>query len=193
MTEDGLRLLIEAIVMISAVVVIGGAGYFVVAQARRKAPATWQQMEDRYDRQQKRLDDALHRLDEAWQRIDQLETEMDDLRDERDSDHELMQAWIAYARKTTTRLKELTGEEPPPEPSAITRRRTGRAALTRFIEERFNVEEIDGLAFDLGVAADQLAGDTRSARSRALVQWAADRGRLAELRRRAEEARPYHL
>lgn len=186
-------LLAEALLVLAGLIIVGALSFYMVAQARRKAPATWQEMEDRYDRQQKRLDDTLQRLDKAFERIDQLETEMDDLRDERDADHELMQAWIAYARKTTARLKELTGEEPPPEPSSVPRRRTGRVALARWIEQRFSVEEIDGLAFEMGLSTDELSGETRAARARSLVQWAGDRSLLADLRRRVEAARPEHL
>lgn len=197
-------LLSEVVLVLAGLIIVSAMSFYMVAQARRKAPATWQEMEDRYDRQQKRLDDALQRLDVAWVRIDQLETEMDDLRDERDADHELMQAWIAYARKTTAQLRELaslfeqvTGQkppqEPPPEPSDVPRRRTGRVALARYIEQRFSVEEIDGLAFELGLSADELSGGTRSTRARSLVQWAGDRSLLADLRRRVEKARPEHL
>lgn len=185
-------LLSEVLLVLAGMIIVSALSFYMVAQARRKAPATWQEMEDRYDRQQKRLDDTLQRLDKAFERIDQLEAEIDELREGRAGDHELLQSWIAYARKTTARLKELTGEEPPPEPSAKPPR-TGRATLSRLIGQRFNVDEIDGLAFELGLEKDELSGDTRAARARALVSWAADRGLLSELGRRVEAARPEHL
>lgn len=194
MASDGIRLIIEAVFFVAGMLIIGALGFYAVAAARRKAPASWQQMEDRYDRQQRRLDDALERLDAAFTRIDQLEAEMDDMRDERDADHELMQEWIAYARSHTARLKALTGEEPPPEPQARPkRRRNGRVTLARLIANRFSVDEIDGLAYDFGLAKDELTGDTREARARALAQWASDRDRLADLQRRVEELRPHNL
>lgn len=138
------------------------------------------------------LTSQANRMEMQNKRIDALEAEIDELREGRAGDHELLQSWIAYARKTTARLKELTGEEPPPEPSAKPPR-TGRATLSRLIGQRFNVDEIDGLAFELGLEKDELSGDTRAARARALVSWAADRGLLSELGRRVEAARPEHL
>ena len=138
------------------------------------------------------LTSQANRMEMQNKRIDALEAEIDELREGRAGDHELLQSWIAYARKTTARLKELTGEEPPPEPS-VKPPRTGRATLSRLIGQRFNVDEIDGLAFELGLEKDELSGDTRAARARALVSWAADRGLLSELGRRVEAARPEHL
>lgn len=132
------------------------------------------------------------RMDRQATRIDALEAEIDELREGRASDHELLQSWISYARKLAARFKELTGEEPPPEPAAKTPR-PGRASLSRLISQRFNTDEIDGLAFELGLNADELTGDTRTARARALVSWAADRGLMTELGRHVEDARPSHL
>lgn len=192
MTDDSLRLLVEVLMFVLGMLVVGTAGFYAIAQARQKAPATWQQMEDRYDRQQKRLDDALVRLDIATARIDQLEMYLDDLHDERVADRALLQLWIDYARKVTTRLKEITGETPPPEPEA-SKRPISRAALSRFLVQRFSVEEMDALAYEMGVASDELTGGTRSSRSRALVQWAHDHGLLEDLKQRAEAARPQHL
>jgi septal ring factor EnvC (AmiA/AmiB activator) len=203
MTENS-RLVIEGVFVLLVIAIASAVSLYSFVLARRKAPTSWQEMEDRYDRQQKRNEETLQRLDAAWQRIDQLETEIDDVRDERDADHELIQSWITYARKTATQLREVitmfeqaTGQKPPlelhPEPSSAPRRRTGRVALTRFIEQRFSVDEIDELAFEMGLAADQLSGDTRGTRARSLVQWAGDHSQLPELRRRVEAARPQHL
>lgn len=41
------------------------------------------------------------------------------------------------------------------------------------------------------MSKDELSGDTRATRARALVDWAADRGRLTELGKAVDMARPH--
>lgn len=194
------RTIVEVLIVAAAMIVAMLFSYAVTAQAQRKEPSSWQDMEDRFDRQQARFDRQGVQLDAQSRRIDELQQEIDDLREARAADNELLQSWISYAqswityaRELAAKFKQMTGQEAPPEPMITHQATPGRASLSQFIREKFSVEEIDGLAFDLGLAPDQLPGNTRSTRARALVQWAADRGMLDELRRRVEEARPVHL
>lgn len=194
------RIIVEVFIVAAALIGAMVFSYAVLAQARRMEPSSWQEMEDRFDRQQKRFDRQGAQIEAQAKRIDELQEEIDDLREARTADNELLQAWISYAqswityaRELAAKFKEMTGQEAPPEPVLKHQSAPGRASLSRFISQRFSVEEIDGLAFDLGLAADELGGGTRTARARALTQWAADRGMLEELRRRVEEARPVHL
>lgn len=197
MTADDARLIIEVIIVVSVIGVATGVSFYTVAQARRKEPSSWKDMEDRFDRQQIRFD---RQIDAQARRIDELQSEVDDLREARTADNELLQSWISYAqswityaRELAAKFKQMTGQEAPPEPMITHQATPGRASLSQFIRQKFSVDEIDGLAFDLGLAPDQLPGNTRATRARALVQWAADRGMLEELRRRAEEARSVNL
>ena len=143
------------------------------------------------EKMERTVSSQSNRMDRQSARIDALEAEIDELREGRANDHALLQEWIAYARKLAARFKELTGEEPPPEPATKqpASPRLNRATLSRLIAQKFSTDEIDGLAFDMG-NTDELTGDTRTARARALVSWAADRGLLADLGRHVEEARP---
>ena len=62
-----------------------------------------------------------------------------------------------------------------------------RNKLTRY----FNKSELKALCFDLGVAHDDLPGETRSELAQALVEFCHERERLAELRCRCQAERPF--
>jgi hypothetical protein len=55
----------------------------------------------------------------------------------------------------------------------------------------FSLEEMHDLCFHLGVAAEDIAGDTRSQFARNLVGYLQRRGRLADLVRLARQLRPH--
>ena len=48
--------------------------------------------------------------------------------------------------------------------------------------EAWSLEDIQTLAFELGVDYDQLAGDGKTVKAREMVKWFVARGRLAELK-----------
>lgn len=54
----------------------------------------------------------------------------------------------------------------------------------------FDVEELNGLMFELGVRKDEIAGDTIGARSRDLVTYCERRGRLGDLLTQCARLRP---
>lgn len=60
----------------------------------------------------------------------------------------------------------------------------------KWIEERFSIEEIDGLALSVAIKPDQLEGETSGERARSLVLAAERRSRLQRLIRKAKEERP---
>jgi hypothetical protein len=62
-----------------------------------------------------------------------------------------------------------------------------RDKLTRY----FDKSELKALCFDLGVADDDLPGETRTELAQALVQHCHRRGRLPELIRRCQAERPH--
>lgn len=55
----------------------------------------------------------------------------------------------------------------------------------------FNKTELKGLCFTMGVAHDDLPGDTRSELAQALVEHCHERGQLPELLRHCREERPH--
>lgn len=144
-------------------------------------------------------------LTKMHERQNVMQREIDELRRTIADNHELYEEELGELRAVLDEwwqgmklvFEQMAGAQLVPvwQPKPIPpkrRLRTGHQELIRFIAPRFSVEEIDGLAFELGLAKDELSGDTRETRARALVQWAADHDRLSDLRRRVEDARPAH-
>ncbi len=75
-----------------------------------------------------------------------------------------------------------------PEPSARSDARAQEAYHA--LRTRFSLEEIAGLCFELGIEADDLPGDTRQSRARALTQHAARLGKLDDLLALIKRERP---
>jgi hypothetical protein len=65
------------------------------------------------------------------------------------------------------------------------------APLRDKLARYFNRSELKGLCFDLGVAYDDLPGETRTELAQALVEHCHQRGRLPELLRRCQVERPH--
>lgn len=65
------------------------------------------------------------------------------------------------------------------------------APLRDKLTHYFNKGELKTLCFDLGVAYDDLPGDTRTELAQALVEYCHERGRLPELVRRCQAERPH--
>lgn len=131
------------------------------------------------------------RLDAQEGEIDELRRQIIELREERIADHVLMQEWIAYARRLGALLREATGQEPPAEPAERARMVSpgdlGR--LARRIEGRFSIEEMNTLAFELGIDG-AVTGDTTAARATSLVNVAKRRGLLVRLIELCRAERP---
>jgi hypothetical protein len=56
--------------------------------------------------------------------------------------------------------------------------------------DRFGMEDLQDIAFRLGVDFDTLPGDTKSGKAREMVRYMVVRNRLSELRRLMNEMRP---
>ncbi|HID53971.1 MAG TPA: hypothetical protein EYP41_18280 [Anaerolineae bacterium] len=65
------------------------------------------------------------------------------------------------------------------------------APLRDNLSTYFNKSELKSLCFDLGVASDDLPGETRSELAQALVEHCYERGRLPELISRCQAERPH--
>lgn len=65
------------------------------------------------------------------------------------------------------------------------------APLRDKLARYFNRSELKALCFDLGVAHDDLPGETRSELAQAIVEYCHARGRLPDLRRQAGAERPH--
>ena len=123
-------------------------------------------------------------------RLDIIRAEVDDLHDARATDQEE----IRELRDGVSRLVEQirrANMEPVWTPDQVQRRpRSSAAVLARRIAQAFSVDEMSGLAFEIGLSGDELRGDTRDERARALVTYMENRGRLSDLRRLVDEQRP---
>lgn len=123
-------------------------------------------------------------------RLDIIRAEVDDLHDARATDQEE----IRELRDGVSRLVEQirrANMEPVWTPDQVKRRpRSSAAVLARRIAQAFSVDEMSGLAFEIGLSGDELRGDTRDERARALVTYMENRGRLSDLRRLVDEQRP---
>ena len=124
-------------------------------------------------------------------RLDIIQAEVDDLHDARATDQEE----IRELRDGVSRLVEQirrANMEPVWTPDQVKRRpRSSASILAKRIADKFSVEEMAGLAFDVaGLSGDELRGDTRDERARALVTYMENRGRLSDLRRLVDEQRP---
>ena len=64
------------------------------------------------------------------------------------------------------------------------------AGIAKDLREGFSKDEVDGLAFDVGIKPDDIAGDTLPERARSLVLTASRRRVLMRLVNRMNEERP---
>lgn len=175
-------------VIIFALLLISGGAIvieYAIRQTRRRMPLSWQEMETRYDRQAARQE--ADRL-----RMDKMQEEIDELREERAIDFEEMRELRDGIGRLVEQIRR-ANLSPVWTPDQVKRRlRADQAEMVKRIERQFNVEEIDALAFELGVVADEIKGETRGERARSLVQWSARHGLFIELTRRVDEERPQH-
>lgn len=186
---------------------VGGVGWLFVKMrpAAEARYVTIARLEEALTQQQLRHDAAMlamdRRLAAAVARQDALEGELDDERAKRRDDRarlaemqQLIEEWMRYARQLADIIRRELKTEPPPEPvgtipSPQRRERSTTANLARGIAARFSREEIDGLAFEMGIA-DALSGETLEARASSLAMAALRRQRLDELVEICRRERP---
>lgn len=108
-----------------------------------------------------------------------LRSDQGDLRDELARVEAALAISQERIRQLERAFREETGHEPPyvETPPA---RPTGAAGLARRIAARFSLDEVNGLAFELGLDGS-LTGDSLENRSASLVKVAMQRDMLAQL------------
>ena len=160
----------------------------IQAQLRR-------QMQEQLDAQQQTIRFLTRRIDELeksrareFADTEILRQEMEDLRQE-----------VGVLRRGVAVLTDqLKAAEIPPAftiPAVIRPKRgpeqpQALAALRGKIVDQFSLEEIDDLAFQMGVEPDELSGETKKTRARSLVSYMKDRERLEELVELLSSLRP---
>jgi hypothetical protein len=156
-------------------VLVGLMAYF----AGRRGPS------DGYRHYEQALADMQQRLERTEQRSDRQQEQIDRLRD-------MLAQEQDYNRALARAIRD-AGLEPPPRPGGSgnteTTRGSDRAALARHIAESFSLDEIDGIAFELGMDG-ALTGDSLETRASSLVLTAWRRQRLSELEVLCRRERP---
>lgn len=171
-------------------------------------PATWEQMQRTLSLQQANMASMARRLDEQQEEIDELRGENEAVREEnarlRASQQALLNRFAGFQEGVERLIAQIeqaqmvpvwrpgTGPEPEPEPERPRLQRRDPQALAtvaRLIDECFSREEIDGLAFELGLDG-KLTGETTEARASSLVLAASRRGILARLVELCRAQRP---
>ena len=95
----------------------------------------------------------------------------------------------AVKREPRCRPPQAAPAQPPAQPPAPSRRDGGLAALARRIAERFSLEDVDDLAFELNLA-DAVTGETLGRRAASLVTAANHHQVLSELVDLCRDRRP---
>lgn len=80
------------------------------------------------------------------------------------------------------------GQTQPPAPAPLP---TADARLLDLITGHFSLEELSVLAFELDIDADELAGDTKTAKALSLLRYCQRRDLLAQLKDAIRRARPH--
>jgi hypothetical protein len=191
MQPDTARLVVEAVLVTVAMVGIGFASLWEYMQARRHAPGAVQEL--------------VQLTTELSNRLTTLERDRDrdylERQAERQRDHAIiakLQRRVADLEHGVERLGaqvvRLGGvpewELPPAEPLPVVQTVIDDTALYRSIAALFDVDELDDLAFRLGIEPDELDGKRRDAHARSLVQYCKRRDLLPELIDIARQLRP---
>lgn len=145
------------------------------------------------------------RIQMLWLRIDALEKhahaqdkEIDALREEKIADRAQISALKMEVDELYEGVKLLTGQIEAAGLTPVWRahrrspsaRMAAHITLAGKIESQFNIEEMSGLAFDIGLDMEAVPGETRGERARQLADAARRMGKLTELERRIGELRP---
>lgn len=191
MQPDTARLVVEAVLVTVAMVGIGFASLWAYMQARRHAPGA--------------VEELVQLTTELSNRLTTLERDRDrdylERQAERQRDHAIiakLQRRVADLEHGVERLGaqvvRLGGvpewELPPAEPLPVVQTVIDDTALYRSIAALFDVDELDDLAFRLGIEPDELDGKRRDTRARSLVQYCKRRDMLPELIDIARQLRP---
>ena len=155
--------------------IVGLLAYF----AARRTPT------DAYQHYEQALADMQQRLERTEQRSDRQQEQIDRLRD-------MLAAEQDYNGALARAMRD-AGLEPPPRPggggNTSSTGSSDRAGLAVKVAECFSLDEIDGLAMELGMDG-AITGDSLENRASSLVLTAWRRQRLSELVALCRRERP---
>jgi hypothetical protein len=138
-------------------------------------------------------------------RMDRMQREIDDLRqtvvvNQESYEEDLDELWAiidewwhgmgrVFQQMDEAKMTPVWRPSPLP-PRKRRTRPAPRSALAQRIERQFNIEEMNSLAYGLGIHSEEFGGDTRKARAEELVELAYRLGITAALVRQVDELRP---
>lgn len=136
-------------------------------------------------------------------RMDRMQHEIDELRRIIDDNHESYEEELAELRAVLDEwwhgmrlvFEQMTAAQLTPvwqpKPIPARRRKVERpsSALAEKIAQQFNIDEMNSMAFDIGILPEEFVGATRDARARELVELCHRRGITAALEARRKELR----
>jgi uncharacterized coiled-coil protein SlyX len=174
----GAQIVILAIFAGGVATAIGAVWYFTVD--RGSPNALWrriERLEARVNAQDREIDALREEKLADRAQIAAMKMELDDLYDgvkmltEQIEAAGLVPVWKAHRRAPSARI-------------------AAHITLAGQVAEQFSVDEIDNLAFDIGIEPEDIGGATRNERARQLVDMARRHGKLQDLERRMAELRP---
>jgi hypothetical protein len=196
-----LRAHIEALLLATGnlALVVGAAivaGWLLYNRLRQVPPSTYSEMEQT-------LADMNRQMSELRQQQAADHTEMRRLRGEITRIDAALQEWTERFLALAREFREETGKEPntrPPSPPASVAAppsvaivtpspAANEAALLRLMCETFDLDEVDGLVFEMGLGRN-VRGNSIENRARSLISAAQRRGRLPELIELCRRERP---
>jgi hypothetical protein len=190
MTLEAAALLTGNLLLVVSLAVIGG--WIMYNRLRLVPPSTYAEMEQT-------LADMNRQMSDLRQQQAADHTEMRRLRGEIGRIDAALQEWTERFMALSREFREATGREPntrPPLPPAsvaappsVAIVALSPAALLRLMCETFDLDEIDGLVFEMGLGSN-VRGDSTEERARSLIRAAQRRGRLTELIELCRRERP---
>jgi hypothetical protein len=183
------------------VIVLGIAGMISLANYLGLTRVTQRREEERADRPlaYQRMETALAsqaaRLDGQARRIDELEASMDAQERAHRAEMAVLKEELEDAYQGLHLLIEQIRDaalEPVwmPKKRGALKGGAGVETLAARMVEWFNRDELDNLAFDIGIRADSLPGESVETRARQLVNMAKRTGKLEALEGRVTALRP---
>lgn len=179
MTSNETRLLVEAIVVTTAIILGGITSLWAYVRARQRTPDVIANFNRTVAEMSERLRIVEHDRQRDHLLIMRLQTALEVQR--------------AYSRLLADRLRQAGILDIPPAPDTavdVEPPVVNRATLVAILASLFNVDEINDLAFQMDIDADDLSGDTVTARARALVTYCHRHGTMDVLIKTARVLRP---
>jgi hypothetical protein len=187
MTPEVVALLTGNLLLAVSLAAVGG--WTMYSRLRQVPPSAYAEMEQT-------LADMNRQMGELRQQQAADHTEMRRLRGEISRIDAALQEWTERFLALSREFREATGREPttrPPSLSVVAAAPltavTSPAALLKLMCETFDMDEVDGLVFEMGLGRN-VRGDSTEDRARSLISAAQRRGRLPELIELCRRERP---